>query len=101
VDEVIKLIFKHGFKEEKAILLVDSPFDILRMVEKGVSIDCVNVGGIHSKQGRKKILPYLYLSTEEVSAFKKLLFLGIRCECRDVPLAKKKNLSNLLVGLKL
>ena len=101
VDEVINLIFKDGFKEEKAILLVDSPFDILRMVEKGVSIDCVNVGGVHSKQGRKKILPYLYLSPEEISAFKKLFGLGIRCECKDVPLAKKKDLSNLLEKLKL
>ncbi len=101
VDQVIDLIFQDGFKKEKALLLVDSPFDILRMVEKGVQIDRVNVGGIHSKQERKKILPYLYLSTEEISAFKKLFLLGIRCECRDVPLAEKKDLSVLLEKLRL
>jgi mannose/fructose/N-acetylgalactosamine-specific phosphotransferase system component IIB len=101
VDEVINLIFQDGFKKGKTILLVDSPFDILRMVEKGVQIEWVNVGGIHSKQGRKKILPYLYLSTEEISAFKRLFILGIRCECRDVPLTEKKDLSILLEKLKL
>lgn len=100
VDEVVDLIFKDGFKEEKSILLVDSPFDILRMAEKGVSIDRVNVGGVHFKRGRKKILPYLYLSNEEISAFKKLFLLGIRCECRDVPLAEKKDLSELLAKLR-
>jgi mannose/fructose/N-acetylgalactosamine-specific phosphotransferase system component IIB len=101
VDEAINQISKDGFKKEKTILLVDSPFDVLRMVEKGVQIDWVNVGGIHSKQGRKRILPYLYLSTEEISAFRKLFRLGIRCECRDVPLAEKKNLSILLEKLRL
>ncbi len=101
IDEAIDLIFQDGFKKEKTILLVDSPFDILRMVEKGVPVDRVNVGGLHPRQGRKRILPYLYLSTEEISAFKKLFLLGIRCECRDVPLAEKKDLSELLEDLKL
>lgn len=101
VDEVIDLIFQDGFKKEKTILLVDSPFDILRMIEKGVQIDWVNVGGIHSRKGRQKILPYLYLSTEEISAFKKLFLMGIRCECRDVPLAEKEDLSILLEKLRL
>jgi mannose/fructose/N-acetylgalactosamine-specific phosphotransferase system component IIB len=101
VDEVIDLISQDGFKKEKTILLVDSPLDILRMVEKGVQIDLVNVGGIHSKPGRKKVLPYLYLSAEEISTFKKLFLLGIRCECRDVPLADKKDLSIILEKLRL
>jgi mannose/fructose/N-acetylgalactosamine-specific phosphotransferase system component IIB len=101
VDEAINQVSKEGFKKEKTILLVDSPFDVLRMVEKGVQIDQVNVGGIHSKQGRKRILPYLYLSTEEISAFRELFRLGIRCECRDVPLAEKRNLSILLEKLRL
>lgn len=101
IDEAINLIFQDGFKKEKTILLVNSPFDILRMVEMGVQIDWVNVGGLHSKQGRQKILPYLYLSAEEISAFKKLFLLGIRCECRDVPLAEKKDLFTLLEKMKL
>jgi mannose/fructose/N-acetylgalactosamine-specific phosphotransferase system component IIB len=101
VDEVINLIFQERFKKEETILLVDSPFDILRMVEKGVQTDWVNVGGLHSRKGRRKVLPYLYLSTEEISVFKKLFLLGIRCECRDVPLAEKRDLSVLLEKLRL
>lgn len=81
--------------EKKTIFLVDSPFDILRMAEKGVKIDRINVGGIHSKEGRERILPYLYLSVEEISAFRKIFALGIKCECRDVPLAEKKSLPSI------
>jgi PTS system mannose-specific IIB component len=75
--------------------LVDSPFDILRMMEKGIGFDLVNVGGVGSKAGRKKILSYLFLSAEEVAAFKRIISAGIRCECRDVPLAEKHDLSSL------
>ena len=101
MDQAIHQISKDGFRKEKTILLVDSPFDIVRMVEKGVKIDRVNVGGIHSKEGRRKILSYLYLSDEEISAFRKLFTCGIKCECRDVPLAEKKDLSILLEKLRL
>ena len=92
MDQVINLIHQEEFKKEKTVLLVDSPFDILRMVEGGVPVD-------QSRRGRRRILPYLYLSAEEIFTFKKLFLLGIRCECRDLPLAQKKDLSVLLEKL--
>jgi mannose/fructose/N-acetylgalactosamine-specific phosphotransferase system component IIB len=101
MDQAIRKISNDGFRKEKTIFLIDSPFDILRMLGKRVKIDCINVGGIHYKEGRKRILPYLYLSPSEISAFKKLFFLGIRCECQDVPLAEKKELSGLFEKLRL
>jgi mannose/fructose/N-acetylgalactosamine-specific phosphotransferase system component IIB len=101
VEEAAQKILQNGFKEVKTIILVDSPFDILRMMEKGVKVESVNVGGIHYREGRKKILPYLFLSEEEISAFKRIISAGIRCECQDVPLAEKHDLSSLFEKLKL
>ena len=101
VEEATRRILKNGFSGEKTVILVDSPFDVLRMTERGVKISSVNVGGVHSRSGRKKILPYLFLSEEEISAFKKMISGGITCECQDVPLAEKHDLSSLLDRLKL
>ena len=101
VDEGLEKILQDGFKGERIVILVDSPFDLLRMMEKGVKIDSVNVGGVHSKTNRKKILPYIFLSLEEISAFKKIISAGIKCECRDVPLAEKHDLSSLFDKLRL
>jgi len=100
VDEATEKMLQIGFEEERTVVLVDSPFDILRLMEKGLKIRSVNVGGIHSGMGRKKILPYLFLGEEEVSAFKKIISSGVRCECRDVPLAEKHDLSALFDKLK-
>lgn len=96
VDEASTKILENGFEGEKTLIIVDSPFDILRMMEKGVKIDSINLGGVGSKVGRKKILSYLFLTAEEISAFKRIISTGIRCECRDVPLAEKHDLSSLL-----
>jgi mannose/fructose/N-acetylgalactosamine-specific phosphotransferase system component IIB len=65
-----------------------------------VKIRSVNVGGIHSKRGRRQILPYLFLGEREVSAFKRLISAGVKCECRDVPLAEKHDLCALFDKLK-
>ena len=100
VDEATEMILHTGFEKERTVVLVDSPFDILRLMEKGLKIRSVNVGGIHSRRGRKKILPYLFLGDEEVSAFKKIISGGVKCECRDVPLAEKHDLSALIDKLK-
>ncbi len=101
VNEAVSKILQDGFADERTVVLVDSPFDVLEMVKKGVEFDSVNVGGVHSKAGRKKILPYLFLSPEEISAFRRIISTGIRCECRDVPLGEKHDLSVLLDKLKL
>lgn len=101
VNEAVSKILQDEFVDQRAVVLVDSPFDVLTMVKKGVKLDSVNVGGVHSKAGRKKILPYLFLSPEEISAFRRIISTGIRCECRDVPLAEKHDLSVLLDKLNL
>lgn len=101
VDEAALLISKDQCQPEKTFVLVDSPADILRMLQQGVKIKSVNVGGIHSKPGRKKILPYLFLSPQEISAFKSIISSGVECECRDVPLAEKHDLSSLFRKLEL
>jgi len=101
VNEAVSEILQDEFATERTVVLVDSPFDVLTMVKKGVKLDSVNVGGVHSKAGRKKILPYLFLSPEEISAFRRIISTGIRCECRDVPLAEKHDLSVLLDKLNL
>ncbi len=99
VDEGTAGILEDRFRAQRTILLVDSPFDVLRMLDKGVKLKLVNVGGIHSKTGRKRILPYLYLSPEEISAFKTMISAGVKCECRDVPLAERHDLGALFKKL--
>ncbi len=81
---------------KKAIILVSSPKVVEALLNAGVKLKQVNVGGIHFKEGRHKYLSYLYLDESEVSAFKRCIERGVRFECQDVPNSKKVPLEHIL-----
>lgn len=78
--------------EENIIVLVESPRDALRLFEKGFSFESLNVGGLHFKEGRKRILPFVCVDVDDVEAFRALQALGVEIDCADVPGCERKDL---------
>jgi PTS system mannose-specific IIB component len=78
------------------IVLVESPLVIEELLDAGLPITSVNVGGMHFKDARKKYLPYVYINEEEISAFNRCMDRNVRFECLDVPNGKKVALEKLL-----
>jgi mannose/fructose/N-acetylgalactosamine-specific phosphotransferase system component IIB len=101
IEQAAKSLSDGALKKQKIMLVVNSPADILKMKEVGVKIEGLNVGGMYQKPGRIQILPYLYLSIEEIIDFKKLIDQNVKCLCLDVPLGEKKDLKELLDKLNL
>ncbi len=99
IEEGFKKISNTEFEKEKVMVLLDNPSDLLELVKKGAKIKEANIGGIHFKEGRREILPYIYLTDQEIAIFKDLFQLGINCYCQDVPTAEKKDLKTLLEKL--
>jgi mannose/fructose/N-acetylgalactosamine-specific phosphotransferase system component IIB len=58
--------------------------------------DEVNIGGIHYAPGRQAILPYVYLSGDEVEHISALAEEGVRIIARDLPAARRVDLQELL-----
>lgn len=96
LEEAYQRLSNGVFEREKVIALFDQVEDILELRKKGALIPEVNVGGVHFRADRQKILPYLYLSRDEMEAFQELLDLGVKCFCQDVPQAEAKELKVLL-----
>ena len=82
--------------EQLSRVIVGQQQVIEELLEFGVNLEQINVGGIHFKEGRTKYLSYLYLSSEEVSSFSRLLLKGVSMSCQDVPDAKKVSLKYLI-----
>lgn len=55
----------------------------------------VNLGGIHSAPGRHRVLPYLYLSDEEMLDLRHIADSGIVISARDVPASRAVPFSEL------
>ncbi|MBN2365137.1 MAG: PTS sugar transporter subunit IIB [Calditrichaeota bacterium] len=78
------------------MILMRSVACLKKLVDAGVRIGEVNIGGIHYREDRKEFLSYLYLSEEEIKTLKDLMQKGISFKCQDVPSASTHNLEKLL-----
>ena len=96
VADLLKELKNQNNNWGKTIILVDSPFTLEKLVKDNIKFPQINVGGIHFKDGRKELLPYLFLNDEEIQCFKRLMAQGLDFYCQDVPTAKPIPLKRLL-----
>ena len=80
----------------KTIILVNGPGVVEALINEGLELQNINVGGIHFKEGRENYLPYLYLSDDEIKSFKRCIEKGLKLECCDVPTGQKVDLESLI-----
>ena len=80
------------FDSFKTLFLFTNPTDVLRVVEGGIDIKSVNVGGMCFKAGDKQITTALCMNEVDIAAFKKLNEKGIELEVRKLAKDPKINL---------
>ena len=84
LNETINL-FKDTGKNERILLLVDTPESIVALVNAGVDIKTVNVGGMHFRPGKNQIAPFIFVDENDVKNFRILYDNQIEFDGRDVP----------------
>ena len=82
----------------KALVLVPSPSEALALVENGVKVDRVNVGGLHHTVGKVQLGRALFLDEKDRLALKALAAKGVRLESRALPADAEENRSAALEG---
>lgn len=80
----------------KTLWLVESMQDALALVEQGLHVKSVNVGGIHAAAGRSQVLSFVWLGQSDREACRRLTALGVRLEARMLPSAEVHDLAALL-----
>lgn len=88
-----------SWESERTFVIVESPADLLALIERGLDIPEANIGGMHYAEGKREILPYLYVDEEDVSAMREIMAGGTKLEARDVPQAQSQDLAVLLRAL--
>ena len=84
VEKAIKVYHNPKYAGKNILWLVTKPADVVRLVEGGVKIDKVNVGGMTYKDGNKQLSDAVTVGKADVEAFKKLLGLGIDLSMQKV-----------------
>jgi mannose/fructose/N-acetylgalactosamine-specific phosphotransferase system component IIB len=78
--------WKRGdFKNSKALLVVETPVDALKLMRLGAPIKVLTLGGLHFREGREELLPYIFLSEWDRTTLQELRNLGVKIQCQDLP----------------
>ena len=98
IEKAISVYKNPKYSTTKVLMLVTNPTDVLRLIEGGVDIKSVNVGGMTFKEGNKLISSAVAIGHEDLSAFKKLRDLGVELEIRKLASHPKEDLAPKLDG---
>lgn len=84
VAKMIRVYNNPKYAGERVMLLFTNPTDVLRVVEEGVKITSVNVGGMAFRQGKTQVNNAVSVDEKDIAAFQKLNERNIELEVRKV-----------------
>lgn len=94
VEEATK-IMKDGLPKP-TMMIVKVPDTIKQLVDNGIDIDFLNIGGMGMSAGRKKLFQNISASDAERDIFRELIAKGVKIEVQIIPAAKQTDISKLL-----
>ena len=93
VEKAIAVYKNPKYATTKVLLLVTNPTDLVRLIEGGVDIKKVNVGGMTYSEGDKMISQAVAINKNDLAAFKKLDEMGVELEIRQLASSSAENLN--------
>ncbi|SUI24272.1 Fructose-specific phosphotransferase enzyme IIB component [Sebaldella termitidis] len=78
------------------MLIFTTSTDVLKLVENGLDIKEVNVGGMRYNENRKRLSKAVSVTPEEEEAFKKLIEKDIKVFIQMIPKSDESLMKNLL-----
>ena len=91
IEEAIKIM-----KDGLPMMIVKVPDTIKQLVDSGIDIDFLNIGGMGMTAGRKKLFQNISASDAERDIFRELIAKGVKIEVQIIPAAKQTDISKLL-----
>ena len=92
VDKAVRVYNNPKYAEDSVFFLYTCPQDVLRMVEAGVPIKSLNIGGMSFKQGKEQITKAVSVNESDKEAFRALDKHGVELEIRPIATDPKVNL---------
>lgn len=72
------------YQDTKVFYLFTNPTEVLKIVEQGVDIKVLNIGGMQYKNGKVQITKAISVDEQDVDSFKKLSELDVKLDIQTV-----------------
>jgi PTS system mannose-specific IIB component len=96
VAKAIRVYDNPKYASDRVMLLFTNPTDVLRVVEGGVKVTSINIGGMAFKQGKTQVTNAVSVDQKDIEAFKKLNEKGIELEVRKVSSDSRVKMMDLI-----
>jgi PTS system mannose-specific IIB component len=96
VAKMIRVYNNPKYAGERVMLLFTNPTDVLRIVEEGVNVTSVNIGGMAYRQGKTQVNNAVSVDEKDIDAFRKLNERNIELEVRKVSNDPKLKMMDLI-----
>ena len=71
--------------DDTFFIITPTPVDVVALMENGLDVKKINVGGLQGRPNTKKIAKVVYATSEELEAFNELKTRGVEMEVQMVP----------------
>jgi len=85
IEQAADWLNKKRYGKARALVLVESVQDAVRLFAAGHPFPALNIGNVHHAPGRSQITPAVYLGDEELELLSELARRGMRIEVRSLP----------------
>jgi PTS system mannose-specific IIB component len=96
IEKAIRVCQNPKYDGVRALLLFTNPTDVVRMIEGGIEIKTVNIGGMCFKEGKRQITKAVSVDETDIAAFKNMHEKGVELEIRKVASDSKIDLMSVL-----
>lgn len=99
IEKMLRVYNNPKYAHQRVMLLFTNPTDVERVVEGGVRITSVNIGGMAFRNGKTQVNNAVSVDKKDIEAFRKLHARGIELEVRKVSNDTRLNMMDLISRL--
>ncbi|TID23271.1 PTS mannose transporter subunit IIAB [Avibacterium paragallinarum] len=96
VEKMIRVYNNPEYAGERMMLLFTNPTDVLKLLEAGVDMKSINIGGMAYKDGKKMITSAVSVDDKDIDAFKAIDAMGVELDVRKVSNDSRQYMMDLL-----
>ncbi|EMV9404388.1 mannose/fructose/sorbose PTS transporter subunit IIB [Klebsiella michiganensis] len=84
IEKAVAVYHNPQYQDETVFYLFTNPQDVLTMVQQGVKIATLNIGGMAWRPGKKQLTKAVSLDAADIDAFQQLDKLSVKLDLRVV-----------------
>src|SRR5687767_6601128 len=77
ISKAVRVFNNPKYEKDRVMLLFTTPLDVERVIEAGIPLEKLNIGGVSFKKGKKKLTKAVFLNQEEADSLKRLESNGV------------------------